>query len=146
MTIREKLIGAWTLVTFESTLPDGRVISTMGRNAQGSIVYSEDGVVSVNLARGDRPTDRDGARFHALGDEVVGPIARGYMAYAGPFEVYEDRAVARHHFDMCLDPALIGTLQERHIAFPGEDLLELSVKGAPGVENPSRLLWRRVRA
>lgn len=145
MTIRDQLIGAWELVEFESTLPDGRIFSPLGRRAQGSIVYSDNGIVSVNLTRGDRPRGGGSALFHALDDASVGPIVRGYMAYSGKFEVYEDRAVARHHFDLCLDPALIGTLQERHIAFPGEDLLELSVRAADGVENPARLLWRRVR-
>jgi hypothetical protein len=128
-------------VSFESTLPDGRVVAPMGRQVTGTILYADNGFVSVNLARGGR--ERVGGSFwQTAPDEVIGPPARAYMAYAGRFEVDEQRRVARHHFDMCLDPALIGTLQERQISFEGE-LLELSVVEAAGADNPGRLLWHR---
>lgn len=140
--LRDRLIGAWELVAFESTLADGRVIAAMGRRAVGSIVYSADGYVSVNLSHGGRERGGEGVFWHALDDDVAGPVARRYMAYSGRFEVDEAQEMARHHFDMCLDPALIGTLQERHIRFE-DDMLELSVRRAEGVDNPSRLLWRR---
>lgn len=140
--IREQLIGAWELVSFESTLPDGRVISAMGRSARGLIVYAGNGFVSVNLMRGDRVRTNERTYWHGLADEAVAPVARAYMAYSGRFEVDEARAVARHHFDLCLDPALIGTLQERHVRF-ADGMLELSVREASGVDYPSTLLWRR---
>jgi len=54
MTLREQLIGAWRLVSFTAELRDGRVISPMGRAAEGLIVYSDSGVVSVNLSVGGR--------------------------------------------------------------------------------------------
>jgi hypothetical protein len=141
--LRDRMIGAWLLVSFESTLPDGRVIAAMGRRAEGGIVYSADGYVSVNLTHGNRRRGGEGTFWHALDDSFVGPVARRYMAYSGRFEVDEAREVARHHFDLCLDPALVGTLQERAIRFV-DGMLELSVRGAEGVENPSRLLWRRL--
>jgi hypothetical protein len=141
--LRDQLIGAWLLVSFESTLPDGRVVSAMGRKAEGSIVYSADGYVSVNLTHGNRQREGADIFWHALDDALAGPLARQYMAYSGRFEVDEERRVARHHFDLCLDPALTGTLQERHIRFI-DGMLELSVREADGVAHPSRLLWRRV--
>jgi hypothetical protein len=141
--LRDRLIGAWLLVSFESTLADGRVIPAMGRRAEGSIVYSADGYVSVNLTHGNRQRGGEGTFWHMLDDALAGPVARRYMAYSGRFEIDEEREVARHHFDLCLDPALVGTLQERHIRFV-DGLLELSVREAPGVDNPSRLLWRRL--
>lgn len=140
--LRDQLIGAWVLEAFESTLADGRVIAAMGRRAEGSIVYSADGYVSVNLSHGGRERGGDGIFWHVLDDAFAGPVARRYMAYSGRFEVDEARQMARHHFDICLDPALVGTLQERHIRFV-DDMLELSVRQAEGVDNPSRLLWRR---
>jgi hypothetical protein len=144
LSIRDRLLGGWVLVTFEATLPGGRVVNPMGKSVTGTILYSDNGLVSVNLARGGR--ERASSTFwHAADDAITGPLARAYMAYSGRFEVDESRQVARHHFDMCLDPALIGTLQERHVRFEG-DTLELSVIEAAGSENPGRLLWRRPAA
>lgn len=145
MSLRERLIGGWSLISFESHLPDGRTVSAMGRAAQGHIVYSDNGLVSVNLSRGDRPVTDPEQFFNARTDVAVAQVARGYMAYSGRFEVDEARAVARHHFDLCLDPALVGTLQERHIRL-FDDMLELSVQDASeasGVGRPSTILWRR---
>jgi len=145
MSVRERLIGAWELVTFESRLPDGRTVSAMGRRATGHIVYSDNGLVSVNLSRAGRVPEEKDTLFHDRSDAAVAEIARGYMAYSGRFEVNEERSVARHHFDLCLDPALIGTLQERHVRF-FDDKLELSVPdaGVEGVGFPSTLVWRRL--
>jgi hypothetical protein len=142
-TIRERLVGAWGLVSFEGTMADGRIISPMGRGAQGHIVYSDNGFVSVNLSRADRVLTGEDSRFDVRSDSDVAGVSRGYMAYSGPFEVDEERAVARHHFDLCLDPALIDTLQERHVRF-FDDKLELSVRQAPGVSIPSALVWIRL--
>ncbi|MDO7842154.1 lipocalin-like domain-containing protein [Sphingomonas immobilis] len=141
--IRERLLGAWKLVTFEAWTADGRQYSPMGRAGQGYIVYSPDGHVSVSLSRGDRQADDAGRPIHRLDDAGAAALARSYTAYAGPFEVDEERAVARHHFELSLDPTMIGTLQERHVRFPADDLLELSVKpGASGLDT-STVLWRR---
>lgn len=141
--IRDRLLGAWKLVKFEGWTGAGRPYSPMGRTATGYIVYTPDGHVSVNLSRGDRPPVAPDRPWHQMDDATLLPLARAYMAYAGPFEVDEERAVARHHFEMCLDPTMIGTLQERHIRFPADDLLELSVEpGASGLDK-SALIWRR---
>ncbi|MET0371612.1 MAG: lipocalin-like domain-containing protein [Sphingobium sp.] len=141
--IRDRLLGAWKLEKYEAWTDEGRPFSPFGRAAQGYIVYSPDGHVSVSLSRADRTPDADRCPLYRLGDPAAGILARSYMAYAGPFEVDEARAVARHHFELCLDPTMIGTLQERHVRFPADNLLELSVEpGASGLEK-SALIWRR---
>lgn len=144
--IRDRLIGAWTLVSFESRLPDGRLSSPLGRGARGHIVYAECGLVSVNLSRGDRPV-ADGDRiFQLRGEAAIAAAGRGYMAYSGRFEVDEAQGLARHHLELCLDPSWIGTVQERHVRFV-DDRLQLSVgdpRGTDGVGNPSTLTWQRI--
>jgi hypothetical protein len=141
--IRERILGVWSLILAETTLPDGRIITPMGANARGRIIYSPEGYVSVNLMNPDRARATPEKVFRALSDADIAPLARGYMAYSGPFEIDESKALARHHFDLCLDAALIGTLQERRVRFIGDDQLELSLRPGPGAENPSRLLWKR---
>ncbi|WP_242123925.1 lipocalin-like domain-containing protein [Sphingobium sp. Sx8-8] len=138
--IGEKILGAWELESFIATLEDGRQVSPFGRHPEGSIVYTR-GYVSVNMARGGRARDHD-VPYHASGDDVAGPLARNYMAYSGPYRIDEARQVITHDFRFCLDPALVGTLQERHARLY-DDKLELTVKQSVGTM-PSTLIWRRV--
>src|ERR1700710_920179 len=97
--IRDRLIGAWKLVKFEGWTAEGRLYSPMGRGAQGYIVYSADGHVSVSLSRGDREADPARRPSQHLDEPAAARLSRGYMAYAGAFEVNEERAVARRHFE-----------------------------------------------
>lgn len=140
--IEEQIMGAWELVSFLGFLPDGGILSPMGRGVTGSIVYAP-GYVSVNLMRGNRERAEPETLLSHLPDAVAGPMARSYFAYAGPYHIDEERAVIIHDFRFCLDPALIGTVQERHVRL-FDDKLELSVKAAVGSALPSALLWRRV--
>jgi len=140
--IKERILGAWEMVSFLIHLPDGRTLSGLGRGGRGSIVYTADNYVSVNLTRGDRPRPLSDTIFHELPDDAIGQICRGFMSYSGPYEVHEDRQLLIHHYRFCLDPLLVGTLQERYVRFDG-DLLELSVREAEGVSYPSTITWRR---
>lgn len=140
--IEEQIQGVWELVSFLGFLPDGREISPMGRGVTGSIVYAP-GYVSVNLMRASRERGLPGTLHAELPDAVAGPLTRSYMAYAGPYRIDEQRAVITHDFRFCLDPALIGTVQERHVRL-FDDKLELSVNAAAGTSLPSALLWRRI--
>ncbi|WP_067650688.1 lipocalin-like domain-containing protein [Nocardia harenae] len=142
--LRERLVGAWRLVTFTGRTRSGRTIHLMGEHATGHLLYSADGFVSVNLMRADRPRGEHGTRLDELDDAFAGVLARTYLAYSGPYELYEERALVRHHFELCLDPDLIGTLQERRVEFFGDEL-ELSVPTPqiPGTQLPLFLRWRR---
>jgi len=141
MSIQDRILGAWELISFVGYRPDGAEISPMGRQASGSLVYAP-GYVSANLSRGDRVRNAPDTMFHNLADADLALVARGYMAYSGPYAIDEERAVITHDFRMCIDPALIGTVQERHVRFL-DDKLELSVRAAAGVALPSTLVWRR---
>jgi hypothetical protein len=143
--LRDQLLGAWTLLSCTGRTPSGRVFYPMGEGVQGRLLYTADGHVGVNLMAAQRPRGGHGTRFDALGDADLGPLARGYMAYSGPFEVDDERGVVRHHFELCLDPALIGTLQERHVLLEGDEL-ELSVPeyDLKDKQLPMSLRWRRL--
>lgn len=84
--IRNRLLGAWELVSFTGNTPSGREFLPMGAGVTGRLLYTHD----------------------------------------------------------CLDPRLIGTLQERHVRFI-DDQLELSVPrfALEKFDAPMFLLWHR---
>ncbi|MFF3573292.1 lipocalin-like domain-containing protein [Nocardia jiangxiensis] len=145
-TVRERLIGGWELVSFTGKTPSGRVFHPMGEHAGGLLLYTDNGLVGVNLTEVDRSRPDPDTRIGLQDDATLGPLARTYMAYSGTFTVDETARVVTHNFDLCFDPALVGTLQERHVAFPDPHHLELSVPdfALDNFSSTVSLLWHRV--
>lgn len=145
--LRDRLIGAWDLLSFSGRTPSGKTFYPMGPKATGRLLYSADGQVAVSLAEADRTRPDPDTRMPLLNDAAAGPIARTYLAYAGPFTFDETTHIVTHTFELCLDPARVGTLQERLVTFHDDDRLELSVaayRGEP-LATPLALLWERCR-
>jgi hypothetical protein len=144
MSLGERIVGTWQLIRCISRTADGTEFYPQGEDLEGLLVYSHDGYVSVNLMQPGRPLLPPGTEPRLAPDAEIGPLARGYMAYAGPYRVDEEAQIIHHKFEMCLDPGMIDTPQPRIARFIG-DQLELSVPtSALGRRNRSvHLLWRR---
>jgi lipocalin-like protein len=142
--LRAKLIGAWTLQSYESRALDGSDVTyPLGIDAHGVIMYTPDGYMSAQLMRSDRtPFDRDDP--HCAHDDELAAAAGGYMSYGGPFSVVEDGLIA-HHVEVSLLPNWIGGIQYRR-AHLRDSYLELApaepivINGAP---RNAKLVWRR---
>lgn len=125
--LREYLVGAWTLESYESSDVDGsNVRYPLGTDARGIIMYTADG--------------------YATGDELAA-AARGYLAYAGPYSVLDDGVIA-HHVDVSLLPNWIGGTQYR-AAQVGDDRLQLGPAEPvliKGKLRSGRLIWQRAKS
>lgn len=54
--LRERLIGAWTLVSYQEIPVDGsESFEPLGPDPRGIIMYTPDGYMSAQLSRPDRP-------------------------------------------------------------------------------------------
>ncbi|WP_297595508.1 lipocalin-like domain-containing protein [Mycobacterium sp.] len=144
--LREYLIGAWTLGSYQSSDLDGTNMRyPLGPDARGIIMYTADGYMSAQIMRADRAPFARGDLQTADTDELAA-AAKGYLAYTGPYSVLDNGVIA-HHVDVSLLPNWVGGTQYR-AARTGDDRLELSpaepvvIKGKPrhGV-----LLWRRAK-
>lgn len=144
--LREYLVGAWALESYQSSDVDGsNVRHPLGTDARGIIMYTADGYMSAQIMRADRAPVARGDLQLADNDELAA-AARGYLAYAGPYSVLDDGVIA-HHVDVSLLPNWIGGTQYR-AAQVGDDRLQLGpaepvlIKGK--LRN-GRLIWRRAK-
>jgi hypothetical protein len=80
---REKLIGAWQLVSLASPGPDGKISVS---HPAGILTYTRDGHVSVQLMYP--------ASQNAISNEYV---LNGYEASFGSYEVNEAKHILIHH-------------------------------------------------
>jgi hypothetical protein len=141
-SLRDRLLGAWSLQDYVACTEEGRVHHPLGADAPGLLVYTASGHMTAQLMATDRP------RWPRAGDEDrlphIAAIAESYLAYAGTFEVDEIGGTVVHHVTLSLLPNWVGRPQHRLVDLDG-DRLVLSVGGATAGAPPThRLSWARL--
>ena len=112
-SLRETLIGAWRLVDVVKETVDGSPDARPhGDRPTGLILYSPDGFMSAQIMDPDRRPVAS-ADWSALTPEEYADEARGYFAYAGSFEVDEERGTVTHSVEVSLFPGWVGGAQLR---------------------------------
>ena len=142
--LREQLVGAWRLVSYEIRPRDGSAVTyPLGRDASGWILYTRDGYMSAQLMAAGRPPYASGDLHRGTESECTA-AARGYIAYSGPFHLDDDGTLT-HEMDVSLFPNWIGNVQQRVFRLDG-DRLQLGTVGPvriDGREVHAVLLWAR---
>jgi hypothetical protein len=141
-SLSKKLAGAWALVYFELESSDGNISYPLGKDAEGSIFYTEDGFVSVNIMRKGRDS------IMQKGKDQTNEwrwLDLPYLAYSGKYILEEDELAITHWVEVGLYPEWIGQAQYRLISWLGEDL-QLSTTNSAGVDGEARLVWTRRKA
>src|SRR5437868_2430793 len=143
--LREQLIGAWKLVSYQEIPVDGsEPFEPLGHEPHGIIMYTPDGYMSAQLSKPDR------GRF-ASGDWFAGTLeeyraeASTYIAYSGPFHVDEEKKTLTHSMFVSLFPDWTGQTQPRVAELDG-DRLHLSTASpihSGGKVVNSYLIWHR---
>lgn len=134
-----RLIGNWTLLSYESIHPDGSTGKPFGE-AVGRLSYDELGYMSGQVMRPDRAAiARSDRGIHNLRAAYA-----GYIAYFGTYRVNEAGDTVVHHVEGALNPEWVGGRQVRRMRFDG-DLLILQAD----IERPDGVLrhvltWRRL--
>ena len=151
--------GTWQLESWQETSLDGKVIYPFGKNAQGYLLYTNDGYMSGVLMKKKRA--HLGISLETLSEIketlakpwlIVKVIksARGlinyfkgattYLNYGGRFEVVGSQII--HHVDYSLIPDLIGGDQVRNVEF-SKGRLTLSVRMG---DRTQVLTWKKARS
>jgi hypothetical protein len=144
-TLRERLIGAWKLVSYVEKPVDGSPpFHPMGEKPEGIIMYTPDGYMSAQLMRPGRPQFASGDWFSGT-DREIKEEAMGYIAYSGAFHTDEANQTLTHSMFVSLFPNWLGQTQPRVVKIEG-DMLYLST-AAPimsgGKKTMSYLSWKR---
>lgn len=146
--LREMLVGAWELVDVVEEPVDGSPPRRPhGDRPLGLILYTHDGYMSAQLMERERG-HVDSCDWAHLTPEEYAEEARGYFAYAGPFEVDEERGTVAHSVAVSLFPGWVGGTQVRVAELDGERLVLRTA--APACSNGKLVVtcisWRRAPA
>jgi hypothetical protein len=145
-SVRDRLIGAWELLSIREDLPDGSVRDRpeFGPAPKGLLVYTPSGLVSVHFMRPDRVPWKD--EETATPEERASALA-GYGGYAGRFTVGEEAGsvFVLHHVEVAVIPNRVGSDLKRHCSFEGDQLtLRPEPVAREGGAIRRTLTWRRV--
>jgi hypothetical protein len=119
-SLKEQLLGTWTLVSHESTRADGSKFSMYGASPKG-VAFFDAGRFIITVMRSDRA--KYAIDFPTQGtDEENKATASGTITYFGTYSVREaDRSIAIH-IEASSFPNWNGTDQIRTFAIVGEQL------------------------
>jgi hypothetical protein len=146
--LREQLIGAWKLVSYEEHPVDGSpAFHPLGENPTGIIMYTPDGYMSAQLSKPDRPKFASGDWFDGTAEDYASE-ATSYIAYSGPFHVDDEAKTLTHSMFVSLFPNWTGQTQPRVVEIEG-DMLHLGSASpiqSSGKTVMSTLTWRRAES
>jgi Lipocalin-like domain len=87
-TLKEQLVGTWTLVSVDVVLPDGTKRQLFGPNPKGIAIYTNDGYFSLIQMHTDLPKLASSNHATATPEEAKAVVA-GSIAYFGRYSVDE---------------------------------------------------------
>jgi ketosteroid isomerase-like protein len=119
---RDRLIGAWRLVSAEEILPDGssNPFPEFGERPVGYLMYDITGHMCVTLANPNAPHWADPAK-PTDAERVL--THKAMEAYCGAYEVREKESQGIHHPELAEWPHYIGSDQVRNFRFEGNRLI-----------------------
>ena len=140
-SLKEQLVGTWTLVSSDQVLPDGSTLKQFGANPKGINVFDTNGrfFLMVTSADNSKIVSNDPSKTNS---EAVGGLIVESIAYYGMYTVNEAEKVAILHIEASTFPNQVGTDQKRTITSLTADELKYSSSAATsGVQ--VRQVWKR---
>jgi lipocalin-like protein len=134
---KDRLVGAWNLVSFVSFDVSGA--SRPGAYDLGRVFYDASGQMSAHLMNSANKTDASPST-----DADRAAAFRRYLGYYGPFTVDEAAGIVTHHVDGSSNPSWVGSRQVRYFELSADgNRLTLSVKNQG--RTTGTLVWERIR-
>ena len=141
-SLKEQLVGTWTLVSSDQVRPDGSKLRQFGSDPKGINVFDANGRFFVMIASADNLQIASNGRSQKNFEED-GLIVES-IAYYGTYTVNEDVTVISLHLDASTFPNQVGTDQKRIITSLTADELKYSSPAAISGAQVHQV-WKRAK-
>jgi len=123
-SLKDQLVGTWTLTAWEQTRPDGSKLQRFGTNPKGIHVFDADGRTYILFSRPDLPKIASNNPSMPTPEEAKG-IVDGSIAYYGTYTVDEGSKVITVKVEVSTFATQVGVDQKRTIASVSADELKM---------------------
>ena len=138
-SMKEELVGTWTLLSWEQKKGDGTKIERYGTNPKGIAFFDAGGRYIITVMRSDRAKYASNALWQGTAEENK-ETADGTITYFGTYSANEKDSSIAIHVEGSSFPNWNGTEQKRFVAIVG-DQLTLTVR-PPGGDIVD-VIWKR---
>jgi hypothetical protein len=140
-SLKEQLVGTWTIVSWEQKKNDGTQLRQFGRNPEGIAFFDAGGRYIITVMRSDRAKHASNALWQGTAEENKA-TADGTQTYFGTYSVNEaDRSIAIH-IEASSFPNWNGTDQKRSVAITGG---QLTLTFRPPSGESVDVVWKRAK-
>jgi hypothetical protein len=141
-SVKEQIVGVWTLVSFDSFDGSGAKIPNMeGGNLKGQYVFADNGRMSFQIIS-EFPKLASNERLKSTPAEDKA-VAHGVLSYFGSYTINEADKTVSLNIERSSFPNQVASSVKRVATFTGDELK---------LDNPGRLaggrtvtVWRRVK-
>jgi hypothetical protein len=135
-SLKDQLLGTWTLVSLAEVYPDGRRENPWGPMLKGAVNFDSSGKVMLMLIGADLPNPT--GKPQESGRMVV--------AYFGTYAVDEAAKTVTYTAERATTPAFDGLARKANVTVTGDELQQASapVTGPQGTFTPN-LVFRRAK-
>ena len=142
-TLKEQLVGTWTLVSNNNVAPDGARRQLFGPNPKGIVIYDAYGRYAQIMVNPNRPKFKGKTRLDGTPEENKG-VVQATSAHFGTWSVNEADKTVNHHIEFHIFPNYDGTESKRSITLTGDELKQSTPTPSRGGTS-SEQLWRRAK-
>jgi hypothetical protein len=140
-SLKEQIVGSWTLVQAVDTMPDGTKTNPWGANPKGSYMFSTDGRFSQMLLHSDLPKIDN--RMAGTPDQNKA-TAQGIVAMYGSYTVDEANKTINVKFEGSSFAKFVGTEGKRVISSINADEFRRA-NPAPSTGGKPESIWKRAK-
>jgi hypothetical protein len=137
-SLRDQLIGAWTLVSADQISPDGKKDQTLGPNPKGVVIFDSSGHFAQVFARPGRAKFKANSKLRGTADENAAAV-RGTAAYFGTWSIDEGSKTLLLRIVGSMYPNQDGTEQRRTVSVTGDELTIIIPTTASGMKSTNVL-------
>jgi hypothetical protein len=143
-TLKEQIVGDWTLISWVQTRSDGSKNYRFGTNPKGINMFSPAGRFSLVIVQADLPKISSSDPMKPNAEEAEA-IVRGSIAYYGTYSVDEATKTISVQLDGTTLTNQLGILQKRNIDSISADEMHYSNPTAVGGSGAGKIevAWKR---
>jgi hypothetical protein len=143
-SLKDQLVGAWTLVSTKYKFPDGTTVDTFGPNPRGTMILDASGRMALINMRTSLPKFAANDRTKGTPEENKA-IVEGSFVVFGTYTVNESDHTLITHVEGSTFPNFDGADQKRSFTLAGDELRYTNPVASIGQGVIVEAVWKRAK-